>query len=123
MRWERLSGDKQPRYGTAMASLWKLLTLLAVLLMPFGMSSAHATAEHHGPTASMPMEHCPDQGSKPDQKGGIAECTMACASALPAVTPAPGEVMTFTPLVCSARLVETLHGLNPEIATPPPKHS
>ena len=63
----------------------KLLVLLAVLLMPLGMTSAAASASHHE-MASMPMGHCPIRDSR-DLKSG-AECTMVCAAALPALSSA-----------------------------------
>ena len=67
-----------------MAFAWKLLTLVAVLLMPIAMTAAPASATVHHQGASMPMQHCPEQGSKHESKSAFAECTMACASALPA---------------------------------------
>jgi hypothetical protein len=71
----------------------------------------------------MPIGHCPDQRSHHDMKGGIAECTMACAGALPAVDlagyrPLPTDC---EPIVFTA--AERLDGLHPETATPPPKLS
>ena len=60
------------------------LTLVAVLLMPFGMTAAPAaaaSAEHHSPAM---MQHCPEQAPKHGGKAGFVECTMACAAALPA---------------------------------------
>jgi hypothetical protein len=100
----------------------KLLVLMAVLLMPFGMAPAGA-AGHHAASASMVMSHCPDQKTADHAKGGAVECTMACAAALPAID-APGQqplLVACEPLEQSA--AERLHGLHPETATPPPKHS
>jgi hypothetical protein len=105
-----------------MATLIKLLALFAVLLMPFGMAPA-AAAAHDSMAMNMPMGHCPEQAPKHDTKGGIAECTMACAGALPAA-----ELATAGPpmIVCEPlqpAAVQQLHGLHPETATPPPKRS
>jgi hypothetical protein len=96
----------------------KLLTLIAVLLMPLGMT----TAQHHASAATMSTEHCPDEGM-PDAKGGIAQCTMACAAALPAMDSTAGAAVTIicTPEVPAAAL--RLHGVRPDTATPPPKAS
>jgi hypothetical protein len=109
-------------YLADMVTLSKLLLLVVMLFMPFGMSSV-AAASHHAPAASMPMQHCPEQGSKHDSKGGFAECTMACAAALPAAdSRADGS-----PLIVTASIVpgvlQALHGLHPDTATPPPKVS
>ena len=102
----------------------KLLTLIAVLLMPLGMTTAPAAAaqQHHASAATMSTEHCPDEGM-PHAKGGIAQCTMACAAALPAMDSTAGEAVTIicTPEVPAAAL--RLHGVRPDTATPPPKAS
>jgi hypothetical protein len=113
------------RMNGAMAQLvGKLLVLMAMLLMPLGMSAAPAAAvAHHAASASMPMGHCPDQNTGDDMKSGVAECTMACAAALPAIDP-PGQqrlLIACQPVEQSA--AEPLHGLHPETATPPPKRS
>ena len=100
----------------------KLLLLLAVLAMPLGMTAAPAAAaEHH--SATMPMQHCPDEGQSPDMKGGFAQCTMACAAALPAFDAATSD--TAMPLEAKAEsaVAPMLHGIQPDIATPPPKRS
>lgn len=99
--------------------LSRLLVLVAVLLMPFGM--APVAAAHQPMHTNMGMQHCPDQSSKHPSGGAFAECTMACSAALPAAD----MVMHAPPLVArpSPRRAAqaTLHGLHPEAATPPPK--
>jgi hypothetical protein len=102
--------------------VWKLLTLIAVLLMPFGMTAAPAAAAQHH-SASMPMQHCPEQAPKPTGKAGFIECTMVCSAALPV-----GDLSRDEPqlIVCAppeAAAVRQLHGLHPDTATPPPKRS
>lgn len=105
-----------------MRRISKLLLLLAVLLMPFGMATAPAAAvEHHG--ASMPMEHCPESGSKQTGKSVLAECTMACAAALPAVDRTSANAPTIVCLPARPEAAQQLNDLHPEIATPPPKAS
>jgi hypothetical protein len=103
--------------------LWKLLALVAVLLMPFGMTAAPAAASGTQHSASMPMQHCPEQSPQHEGQAGFVECTMACAAALPAVAgPAQREpAVARIPELSSA--VHHLHGLHPDTATPPPKHS
>ena len=100
----------------------RLMVMFAVLLMPLGMAPAPAAAhvQHH---ASMPMPHCPDQQHDPVTKGGIAECTMACAAALPAVSGASAEPLR---IVCTPErpaAAQRLDDLHPETATPPPRRS
>jgi len=105
-----------------MAVVWKLLTLIAVLLMPFGMVAPASATPHHA-MASMPMQHCPEQS--PSQKGklGFSECTMACAGALPAVERSPNDGRRSDVTLVLALPVHQLHGIHVDIATPPPKRS
>ena len=106
-----------------MQLLARIALLLSVLLMPFGMTAAASASPHHAAGAEMPMGHCSDEGQPRDMKGGIAECTMACAGALPAAVPVPGDALLAT----SDRLIPVaprgLPGLHPETATPPPKRA
>ena len=100
-----------------------LLTLVAVLLMPFGMTAAPAApaaAEHH--SAAM-MQHCPEQAPKHGGKAGFVECTMACAAALPACDGRGDEPALIASAPETASAVRHLHGLHPDTATPPPKRS
>ena len=101
--------------------LSRLLLLLAVLLMPFGMTPALASASHSQVAAEMPMGHCPDQDHS--AKGGMTECTMACAAALPATEVAVDDLIILGRDLVVSRSVHQLHGLHPETATPPPKRS
>ena len=105
-----------------MARLLRLIALLAVLLMPFGMAPAAATPVQHR-TTSMPMQHCPEQGSKHESKTAFAECTMACSAALPVIDVAQGQPLPIDRAPNHAAVVQVLHGLHPETATPPPKAS
>ena len=104
-----------------MASVWKLLALFAMLFMPLGMSSAPAAAPSHAPSASRPAGHCPDQGSGHGSKDRLADCTMACAAALPAIDAPAGEQLLFVSDTGTTTVVEALKGREPDIATPPPK--
>ncbi|HEX8841784.1 MAG TPA: hypothetical protein VF757_05740 [Sphingomicrobium sp.] len=100
-----------------MKQLLRLLMLLAVIISPLGMANAVPTAAQHS-AASMPVQHCPEQG-----KAGFAHCAMACSAALPASATRQVEP---PPITCSAPPIEVahqLHGLHAETATPPPKHS
>ena len=101
--------------------LAKLLLMFAVLLMPLGM--APAAAAHRDMSVAMPMGHCPDQSSDHHSKGGITECTMACAAALPAVVSSPADQSFVAREAVGTVFANPLHGLHPETATPPPKRS
>jgi len=104
------------------AVLTRLFLLLAVLLMPLGMTTAPAAAEHHhGASMPMPMQHCPEQRTKHHSKAAFAECTMACASALPAVDRVEEPRMAYASPLVAAVTVHELQGLHPETATPPPR--
>jgi hypothetical protein len=106
--------------GYAAAVLSRLLLLIAVLVMPLGMTAAPAAAEHHH-SASMPMRHCPEQGTKHHSRAAFAECTMACASALPAVDRVQDPPVAYAAPLTAVALVPALHGLHPETETPPPR--
>jgi hypothetical protein len=106
-----------------MATVWKLVVLITVLLMPFGMAPATAAASHPQMTMDMAKGHCPDQGSHHDMKGGIAECTMACAGALPAADLANHEPLLMVGATLQQTVARQLRGLHPDTATPPPKRS
>jgi hypothetical protein len=110
-------------YGALMLRLIaKLLVLAAVLAMPFGMGQAAAAppAAHH---AAMPMQRCPDPEQGHHKKGGIVECTMACAAALPATDFADEQPLLIACSPIEAASPHVLHGLHPDTATPPPKRA
>jgi len=106
-----------------MTGLAKLLTLIAVLLMPLGMAPTAASVPHQPMAMDMQMGHCPNQGSHHDMKSGIAECTMACAGALPAADLDRHQPRLIVCEPIQAVAAQRLHGLHPDPATPPPKRS
>jgi hypothetical protein len=102
----------------------KLVLLVAVLLMPLGMGSAAASAptiDHHAMTTGLTMDHCPGQPNNHDRAGGMAMCSMACASALPAQDLARDDTHERTHQLVAPMIGRTLSGILPETATPPPK--
>ena len=105
-----------------MRAVLKLLTLLAVLLLPFGMTPAAATVTNHQ-MASMPMSHCPEQGSGHQPKTAFAVCTMACSAALPALDRCEAQPLSIARERVRPALAQHLSDLHPDIATPPPKDS
>lgn len=100
----------------------RLLVLLAVLLMPLGMEPAAASAVHHPAMAMGATQHCPDQPDKPTHRDGIATCTSACASALPVDNWPAKDVAVRQRQVVEPRRQTAIHGILPEMATPPPRH-
>jgi hypothetical protein len=101
-----------------------LIVLLAVLIMPFGMPAAAHVSPQNRAEVGMAMSHCPDQDTRHDGKGAIAECAMACSAALPASPQSmhPAQLL----IACDParpQLAPRLTDLHPETATPPPKHS
>jgi hypothetical protein len=101
--------------------LARLFVLIAVLLMPLGMTPAAASAHGHADMASMPMGHCDGKAPARHMKGGIADCAMACSAALPAAELVRDDVPLPACAPIRAVAVNALHGLHPETATPPPK--
>jgi hypothetical protein len=111
----------QQRVGTLLA---RLLLVAAVLLMPLGMSDAAARQPAPAaPHVMMSMSHCPDSAPDHHRKGGIAECTMMCAAALPATQLACAGQPVVRSEPSPAETAAQLHGLHPETATPPPRNS
>jgi hypothetical protein len=106
-----------------MGIVGRILVLFAVLLMPFGMAPATVAAAHPLMAMDMPMGHCPDQAPRHDEKGGIADCTMACAGALPAADLAHKEPLLIECAPTQPTAAQRLQGLHPDTATPPPKRS
>jgi len=103
-------------------ALGKLMLLLAVLLMPLGMATAPASTRD-APATAMPMSHCSDNQPGHAPKSGVAECTMACSAALPAVDVGGGSPLTIVCVPVRPAVAQRLHGLHPETATPPPKRA
>ena len=113
-----MAAQGDPAYGALMASLvLRLMALLALVLMPVGMSAAPAAAM--APQA-MSSEHC---GGHDEDRGQPASRDMHCAAcaALPAIA-APQAGSDLRPEL--PRLVRSTHARPNsilEIATPPPK--
>jgi hypothetical protein len=101
----------------------EILALIAVLLMPLGMTAAPAAVAHQGRSAGMPMQHCPEQAPRHEKKSGFDECTMACSAALPAADSPQEALMLIASVPNASAATPMLHGVHPDIATPPPKDS
>ncbi len=109
-----------PYVAAMREALAKLLLIAAMLLMPLGMAAPAAAAQHHAPAASSAMSHCPEEGAT-DQRHVGGECTMACASTLPAIDRAGGDLLAPVATPSARILAAPLASLHPEIATPPPR--
>ena len=108
-------------YGRAMAAAaLRLLTLIALVLMPVGMAGAPAMAApaEHGMAG---MNHCDEMPSKeqapPSSK---MDCTAMC-TALPASFGLDAGPMMKPLAPRSIAMAAPFRGIEPDIATPPPK--
>ncbi|MEO6256327.1 MAG: hypothetical protein ABIO69_05925 [Sphingomicrobium sp.] len=105
------------------AMILRVLTLLALALMPFGMSAAMAGPVGLAPTSTSAMP-CAEHHSRPagNTAGHAVDCAMGCSMLIAEQArisdPAPAvSLPTVRPLA------ERSVGLQPETATPPPKLS
>lgn len=111
-------------YVAAMASaVFRLVALIALVLMPLGMGAAPALAapDHHEMMTAGPG-HCDEQQDQDKAPASKMDCAAMC-TALPAgnassVTPAMKPVTPRT-----IALASPFTGIEPEIATPPPKQA
>ena len=101
-----------------LAGLLRLMTILALALMPLGMAAPAAAANN----AQQAMEgHCPDMGSADPAPLPMMDCAATC-SALPVAYTEPSGTSALRPalprdLSDSQSFEQTI----PEIATPPPR--
>lgn len=109
--------------------LTRFLTLLALLLAPFGMAGGHAaTAQTQHSQAQASGGHCADSAKAADEAPGKPgpvkniDCMMAC-SCMPPV----GAQLVAPPLPVTAPEAAPLdllsHGLAPQAELPPPRLS
>jgi hypothetical protein len=105
------------------ALVLRLLTLLGLVLMPFGMGAASAAPAHHAP-AAVTAGHCGEHGRQPEKQSpeNAANCAISCSMLLAA----EARIEDPDPPVClpaACPLVDRRAGLHPDTATPPPKLS
>lgn len=110
-------------YCSSMSAVLRLLSLLALMLMPFGMGMgpAAATQPSHSMAGSMAEGHC--DGSSGEQKSKVAiglHCSAAC-TALPAEPTDVGSATILPAASPSAEAVQVFSGTIPPPATPPPR--
>ncbi|HEY0628955.1 MAG TPA: hypothetical protein VGD23_06465 [Sphingomicrobium sp.] len=108
-------------YGHGMiAAFLRLLTLIALVLMPIGMTSAPAAASPMPDSHHMTSGHCDDLPDKEQAPASTMDCAAMC-SAIPAADQAlPSPILKpQAPRVIGA--AERFDGVILEIATPPPR--
>jgi len=107
-------------YRQLMSVLLRVLVVMTLVLMPFTMTAAPASAHAMRGTAAANM-HCDDhQQPQTPRQADLAQCMLMCA-ALPAA-----EALTISPPAVPKAprrlaLAEPIHGVILEIATPPPR--
>jgi hypothetical protein len=111
----------KPYVAFMTAALPRLLTLLALVLMPLGMTGAPASAPPMPANHDMASaNHCDEQGDQGDEPVSRMDCTAMC-TAIPATgVPAPASAWKPTaPRI--AGIAPPFDSIEPEIATPPPR--
>ena len=120
-----IAGKGSRPYGVAMAAAtFRLLMLVALVLMPFGMAGAPATAQpmpaDHA-AMSMAMGHCDEQPTKETAPtSSKMDCTAMCTALPAADNPLPVKAMKPVALRSTA-IAAPFVGIEPELATPPPR--
>ena len=105
-----------------MASLARLLALLAFVLMPMGMSSAPAAGSSHAMQMAG-MSGCDEHPAPPqDEARHGMDCAAACSMMVPQVT-ALDDPVALHPLPADWPAIAAVLGLHPEAATPPPRRA
>jgi hypothetical protein len=105
------------------ALISRLLTLLALVLMPFGMNMAAATPINPAPAAAT-TQHCNNHGGPTDKNAADqgVDCALACSMLMTAQAgvddPGPTVRLPTTQL-----LEKRCTSIHPDTATPPPKLS
>ena len=103
------------------ALIIKMLTLVAILAMPFGMGAASASPGHHAPIAAE-AGHCGEQGREPAKKtpDHLAGCAAGCAMFI-ADSAAAIDRLAVPSQMMGQRPAKRWTSLPAETATPPPK--
>jgi hypothetical protein len=103
----------------------RLLTMLAILLMPLGMIGPQPAAAMAGhASATMSADHCAGMAhkSKTAPAAPCCDCMVGC-SAIPSQAPCVRHEAPAPMAAEPAALTAKIHGLHPEAATPPPRSS
>ena len=105
------------------ATILRLLTLVALVLMPFGMSTASALPVHHAPAAAA-AQICDEHGGQPSEQSPAMAMDCAVSCSMLAMTEARiDRLRVALPVLTERPLADRNAGLHPDTATPPPKLS
>ena len=96
----------------------RLLAMVALVLMPFTMTSA--PAEAHAAPSAMAEGHCSEHPDAPAAPADMTQCMLMCA-ALPAAEPAAISSPVELRAPRAVAFAKPIHGIILEIATPPPR--
>ena len=108
-------------YGKMLKALTTLLALVALLLVPMGMSGMPAAAA--SPDGPALAGHCDSHGTQKDQAPGTMEQHCATCLVMPAAE-GPRVAPGLTPRAPLSILVAcAFQGLEPEVSTPPPRRA
>lgn len=101
-----------------------VLALIALMIAPFGrMGLAEAATAHHAAPMAM-AGHCEDMPAPESGKPNKAaiDCMIACA-AMTTESAADIAHAAPDPVAVAPRPLLSLHGIQPEAETPPPRRS
>ena len=101
------------------AAIFRLLALLALVLMPLGMSSAPAAASTMPADHGMTAGHCEGQSSSDEAPAAKMDCAMC--TAIPAREPVAQAPLFQRSAPRTIAFAFAFEGIVPETATPPPK--
>lgn len=104
------------------AALLRLLTLLAMVLMPIGMTSAPAAASPMPANHHMMAGHCDKQSEKDQAPASKMDCAAMC-TALPATASAATISVLKPKALRTIASATRFDGIILETATPPPRQS
>jgi hypothetical protein len=103
------------------AAVFRLLALIALVLMPIGMTGAPAAASAMPADHAMAAGHCEGQsGDEPQAPAASMDCTAMC-TAIPAREAAAPTPLFQRPAPRTVAVAVAFEGVEPEIATPPPR--
>lgn len=115
-----LAAQRKRSRVTGMTVVMKALTLVALLLMPVGMSSPAAAAQHAPVRAMAMMEHCHGQAQEEEAPASAMDCSAMCTAFLAGVAAMPASAPG--PLLrCTLQREKIFTGIEPELTTPPPR--
>lgn len=110
----------QPYAVRMAATLFRLLALLALVLMPIGMTSAPAAASPMPASHHLMTGHCDEQPEQDEGPTSKMDCAAMC-TALPAAVSAAATSVLKPKAPRTIAVAARFDGIILEIATPPPR--